>query len=439
MSLRSRLMLMSSALLLAAGSAHGQDFYSNAAGVRATSLGGTYVVSSSDALGALSANPAGLTFLRGGNLNLEADTFFARGSFSDSVNSGSPLRTSPAVVPYGAFGMPIGHSRFSFGVGLIPELASRGDWKYVDAPGAAGATYGLQQQKSAIVNARAMAGVGFTVNSRLSIGATFGANYNQNTLDAPYIFQTQPVLAGLKTLLAMHTDGVGWNGSVGVIAQATRSVQVGAAWKSRTVIDSTGHASGDVSAQFAALGVNAPSTFTYNAAVQNVLPQSVLGDISWQTSKHWLFAFQADWTNWHDSFVNLPVTLTNGTNVTINSLVGGTTLQDSVPLHWKDHYGFHAGAERTLTENTVVRFGYAHANDPVPSSTLTPLTAAIMQNQVTGGFAYNPGRSKWEVAYSFHPTATEHVGTSGLLSGEYDNSTVKVGTQSVQVGYSFRF
>ncbi|HEY2821179.1 MAG TPA: outer membrane protein transport protein [Candidatus Acidoferrum sp.] len=439
MNLRSRFLLMSSAVLLAGVGAHGQDFYSNAAGVRSTSLGGTYVVSSSDVLGALSANPAGLTFLRGENLNLEADTFFARGSFSNSVNEGSPLKTSPAVVPYGAFGMPIGHSRFSFGIGLLPELASRGDWKYVDAPGTAGASYGLQQQKSAIVNARAVAGVGFTVNSRLSIGATFGANYNQNTLDAPYVFQTQPVLAGLKTLLAMHTDGVGWNGSVGVIAQATRSVQVGAAWKSRTVIDSTGHASGDVASQFAALGVNAPSTFAYNAAVQNVLPQSVLGDVSWQTSKHWLFAFQVDWTNWHDSFVSLPVTLTNGTNATINSLVGGTTLQDSVPLHWKDQYGFHVGAERSLTENTMVRIGYAHANDPVPGSTLTPLTAAIMQNQVTGGFAYTPGRSKWEVAYSFHPTATEHVGTSGLLAGEYDESTVKVGTQAVLVGYSFRF
>jgi long-chain fatty acid transport protein len=439
MSLRSRLMLMSSALLLAAGGAHGQDFYSNAAGVRATSLGGTYVVSSSDAIGALSANPAGLTFLRGENLNLEADVFIPRGSFSNSVNDGAPLKTSTAVVPYGAFGMPIRHSRFSFGVGLLPELASRGDWKYVDAPGFAGATYRLQQQKSAIVNVRAVAGVGYTVNSRLSIGATFGANYNQNTLDAPYIFQTQPVLAGLKTLLTMHTDGVGWNGSVGVIARATRSVQVGAAWKSRTVIDSTGHASGDVSAQFAALGVNAPSAWAYNAAVQNALPQSVLGDVAWQTSKHWLFAFQTDWTNWHNSFVNLPVTLTNGTNATINSLVGSTTLQDSVPLHWKDQYGFHVGAERTLTENTVVRFGYAHANDPVPNSTLTPLTAAIMQNQVTAGFAYTPGRSKWEVAYSIHPTATEHVGTSGLLSGEYDDSTVKVGTQSVQVGYSFRF
>jgi long-subunit fatty acid transport protein len=442
MRLRSRLLMMSSALFFSAFGAvgaHAQDFYTNAAGVRSTSLGGTYVVSSTDAIGALSANPAGLTFLRGENLNLEADIFIPRGSFSNSVNDGAPLNDSPAVVPYGAFGMPIGHSRFSFGVGLLPELESRGDWKYVDAPGVAGATYGLQQQKSAIVNARAVAGVGYTVNSRLSIGATFGANYNQNTLDAPYIFQTQPALAGLKTLLTMHTEGVGWNGSVGVIASATKSVQVGASWKSRTVIDSTGQASGNVGAQFAALGVNAPSTWMYNAAVQNVLPQSVLGDVSWQTSKHWLFAFQADWTNWHDAFVNLPVTLTNGTNATINSLVGSTTLQDSVPLHWKDQYGFHLGAERGLTENTVLRFGFAHANDPVPSSTLTPLTAAITQNQVTAGFGYNPGRSKWEVAYSFHPTATQHVGTSGLLSGEYDDSTVKVGTQSVMVGYSFRF
>src|SRR5580704_12789847 len=244
MKISSRLMLMSSALLLVVAGARGQDFYTNAAGVRSTALGGTYVVSSTDAIGALSANPAGLTFLRGENLNLEADIFIPRGSFSNSVNDGAPLHDSPAVVPYGAFGMPIGHSRFSFGVGLLPELASRGDWKYVDAPGVAGATYGLQQQKSAIVNVRAVAGVGYTVNSRLSLGATFGANYNQNTLDAPYIFQTQPALAGLKTLLTMHTEGVGWNGSVGAIASVTKSVQVGASWKSRTVIDSTGQASG---------------------------------------------------------------------------------------------------------------------------------------------------------------------------------------------------
>jgi long-subunit fatty acid transport protein len=439
MNLRPRFVLPLFALLLSGSGARAQDFFSNTAGARSTALGGTYIVSSSDVLGALSANPAGLTFLRGANLNLEADAVFARGSFSNSVNTDTPLRNSAAVVPYGAFGMPIGHSRFSFGIGLIPELASRGDWRYVDAPGVAGASYGLQQQKSAIVNARAVAGAGYTASSWLSLGATFGANYNQNTLDAPYIFQNQPTLAGLKTLLSMHTEGVGWNGSVGVLARASKTIQIGAAWKSRTVIDSTGHASGDLSAQFAALGVNAPSTFTYNAAVQNVLPQAALANVAWQANPRWMFAFQTDWTNWHDSFVSLPVTLTNGTNATINSLAGSDTLVDSVPLHWKDQYGFHVGAERTLTESTVVRFGYAHANDPVPSSTLTPLTAAIMSNQLSTGFAYQHNRSKWEVGYSFHPTAEQHVAQSSLLSGEYDNSIVRVGTQSLTVGYSFKF
>jgi hypothetical protein len=49
-------------------------------------------------------------------------------------------------------------------------------------------------------------------------------------------------------------------------------------------------------------------------------------------------------------------------------------MQDGVPLHWKDQYVFHVGAERSLTESTTIRAGFAHANSPVPSSTLTPLT-----------------------------------------------------------------
>jgi len=71
---------------------------------------------------------------------------------------------------------------------------------------------------------------------------------------------------------------------------------------------------------------------------------------------------------------------------------------------------FDVGVVRVVTGGCRrARFGFAHANDPVPNSTLTPLTAAMIQNQVTAGFTYNQRRSKWEVAYSFHPTATEHV------------------------------
>ena len=223
------------------------------------------------------------------------------------------------------------------------------------------------------------------------------------------------------------------------IAHPSRTLELGLAWKSRTVIDSTGTASGDAYAQFAALGVNAPSNWTYNAGVQNVLPQSLLASAAWQANSHWLFAFQANWINWKEAFVVLPVSLTDGTNAVLNSIVGSTSMQDGIPLHWKDQYAFHVGAERSLTENTTLRAGFAHANSPVPSSTLTPLTAAILSNEISTGLTWRHGRSRYEAAYAFRPTASQSVAQSTLLAGEYNDSSVHVGTQSLILAYSLQF
>ena len=111
---------------------------------------------SSGAIDSLAANPAGLTLLGGRTLDLSITSIFAQGSFSNSVNTNVPLKDAPGVIPYGAFGMPIGHSRFSIGFGVVPELMSVSNWNYVDAPGVAGASYGLQKQNSAILAARAV-------------------------------------------------------------------------------------------------------------------------------------------------------------------------------------------------------------------------------------------------------------------------------------------
>jgi len=440
MKLQLRLALALSACTLLAPSVFAQSFYWNTASARSQALGGIYVTSSDDAVDALAANPAGLTSLNARTLDLSVSLVPPRGSFTNSVNNSAQLSQTPGALPYGAFAMPIHHSRFSFGVGFIPDLMSVANWHYVDAPGAAGATYGLQEQKSAILAGRAVAGLGVVLSPKISLGVSIGADYNSNTLDAPYIFQQQPVLQGLKTLLNLHTTGYGWNGSVGALIRPTRSVELGLAWKSSTTIVSHGTASGNAYAQFAALGLaGVPSTFTYDAQVRNVLPQSLLASVAWRVNPRWLFAFQTDWVHWHSAFVTLPVTLTNGTNAAINGLVNSTALQDGVPLEWKDQYSFHVGAERLLTERTSLRFGYAHANNPVPGSTLSPLTAAIMSNQISTGLIYHPGRSNFELAYSYDPTAQAQVQQSALFSGEYNNSTVRVGTQAVTLNYSFRF
>lgn len=440
MRFRRNLALLFALFAFFACSASAQDFYWNSASTRSLALGGVYVPSNSDAIGALTTNPAGLAFLNSPTLDVNMSAIFARGSFSNSVNNNSPMTTSPGVIPYGAFGMPLGKSHFSVGVGFAPDLASVSQWNYVDAPGTLGVTYGRQIQKSAILAGRAMVGLSYAFSQKLSIGLTAGADYNSNTLQTAYVFQSQPALAGTKTLLDLHTYGTGWNMSVGAMYQPTKKVDVGVAWKSHTVIVTNGLASGNAYALFAALGAGAdPSTFSYDASVKNILPQSVNANIAWHMNSLWLFAFQTDWVNWHSSFVNLPVTLTNGTNTTINSVAGSTTLVDGVPLNWKDQYSFHGGVERLLFENTSVRFGYAYGNNPVPSSTLMPLTAAIMTNQLSTGLNYRLGRSHFDLAYTFDPISQEQVNQSTLLAGEYNNSTVRVGLQSLSLGYSFQF
>jgi long-subunit fatty acid transport protein len=427
-------------VLGAAASLEAQGFNWSGASASSLAMGGAYVPFQGGAIDALASNPAGLATLGGGTIDLSVAGIFSRGSFSNSANTNAPLNNAPGVIPYGAFGMPIGHSRFSVGVGVVPELVSVSNWNYVDAPGAGGVSYGLQKQKSAILAARGVAGVGFAVTRKILVGASLGAVYNANTLDAPYIFQSNPALAGLKTLLDLHTTGFGWNASLGLIATPADGLQFNVAWKSRTTINSTGDANGNIGVQLAALGLGgARPDFHYSAAVQNVLPQSVLAGMNWRVDGHWVFALQGDWVNWKNAFASLPVALTNGNNADINGLLGTNAISDRVPLDWKDKYSLRGGVERLLTESISIRGGYSGSNNPVPASTLSPLTAAIMTNQFSTGIEYRHSGWRLDLSYAIDPITQENVSKSALLSGEYSSSRVRIGTQALMLGSSFGF
>jgi long-subunit fatty acid transport protein len=127
MKLPLRLALALAGCTLLASSASAQSFFWNTGSARSQALGGIYVTSSDDAVDALAANPAGLTSLTGRTLDASVSLVLPRGSFSNSVNNSAPMSQTPGAIPYGAFAMPIRHSRFSFGVGFVPDLASVSD------------------------------------------------------------------------------------------------------------------------------------------------------------------------------------------------------------------------------------------------------------------------------------------------------------------------
>ncbi len=80
-----------------------------------------------------------------------------------------------------------------------------------------------------------------------------------------------------------------------------------------------------------------------------------------------------------------------------------------------------------------MRGGYAFQSNPVPSATLTPLTAAILRNSFAAGGGWKHSRLGIDAAYQAQLPAEQNVGKSGLLAGEYDNTHIRVWTQIVTV------
>jgi len=405
--------------------------FGNGYSAAAEARGGSLAAQQGDPIDAVEGNPAGLAGIKTRVLEGTGIGVFGSGSFKNSVNSNGRMGGVVGAMPYGAFVTPIGASHWSLSAAETPELLMRANWRYVDAPGTAGVTYGLQTNETQIIAMRSSVGVARTFGSKWSAGAVLGVVYNTNNLNAPYIFQEQPQLAGLKVLLDLQTHGYGWNGNAGFQFQPNSRLRIGAAWKSGTTIHTIGTADGSASALFAALDVSADPTFHYQAQVENHLPQAFDAGVSWMTNRHMTWQAQGDFTAWGQAFQQLPVTLTGGTNAVINSVVGSDNMQDAVPLHWNNSGGVHVGVDSPLGENWVLRAGYGYMSNPVPSSTLLPLTAAIMRNSIGAGAGWSHGRLRLDAAYQAQIPSSESVGKSSILAGEYNNSQVRIFLQSV--------
>ncbi len=401
--------------------------YQDGIGARSMALGGADVGQAEGPLSSFGINPAAAGWLNQPTLDLGFSGGFPEGTFSNAANHNAPLEENFGALPDGAFGLRLGKN-VGLVIGVVPDAALSAKWRYVDAPGGADGktSYGLQTQKSEILALRSGVGVGWAITPKLSIGAGFSAVYNENTLQAPYVFQTQPALKGVKTLLDLQTSGFGWNGQAGLLYRPIETLQLGLAYKGPTSVHGHGDASGNAGVQFANLGLGtARPDFHYDAEVDTEFPQMVSAGASWQVHPKWRLVGQVDWINWSDSFDTLPVILTQGNNADLNKVVGANSLQDNIPLNWRDQFVYRAGVEYALLDNLFLRTGYSYGRNPVPADTLTPLTAVISEHTFTAGLGYKFSRFELNLAYQWNIPNSVHVDQSALRSGEYSNSTIE--------------
>ena len=315
------------------------SLYQDGAGARAKGMAGSGAAVADDPLSALFDNPAALSELDRPTIQFGGDAAFADGHFHNRANEDATMGVGGAIGEFAAV-VPLGPVRFA--LGLDPDIALRDRWHYRDAPGGAdGVTsYGVQLDSAEILLLRSAFGASWQVCPTLSFGANAGFLYNENRLQTPYVFQTQPVLRTAKTLLDLQTDGFGWNAQVAIRWQPSTDLD-----SQRRLHEPSNHrytTDGPPVTRACNLPISAwgqPGTISGTMRkVENVFPQQVSGGLAWKATARLTLSAQFDWIAWSDAFDTLPVRLTRGNNADLNNLVGSNRLDDNVPLRWRDQY-----------------------------------------------------------------------------------------------------
>lgn len=421
---------------------HANGIYRDGAGARAMALGGASVGLDAQGMEALHSNPAGLSGTNGVTLQLGVVGAIGKGEFSNAANSNSGMREPFGVAPEAAVVYPLPSIPVTLGFAVVPDALASVDWQLVDAPGGldGNTSYGQQRHHAEIIAYRAVFGASWQISDTLSLGAAIGAEYNRNTLVAPYTFQSHPTLRGFKTLLDLQTEGWGVNADLGLVWRPCEKIVLGLSYRTATDLETDGDANGNAAVQLQNIGAGAfQPDFHYDAEVSTKLPQVATAGISWQAHARWRAVFQVEWINWSDSFDTLDIQLSNGSNADINGFLGSDQIRDSFPLDWKDRFVYRTGLEFSASEEIILRAGYAYGANPVPDSTITPMNAAILEHAVTAGIEWRRGRWSIAAAYQYDFPSTSTVGTSSLESGEYSNSRTRVEAHWVGLTTGIRF
>lgn len=432
------------ALLAAVLTTRADGIYRNGASARSMALGGSDVALPEEPMDALHSNPAGLLALRSPTLQFGGVAALASGEFASAAGGQGGIRERAGAAPDFGVGFRLPDSPVAVGLGVLTDGALGARWNYLDVPGGLGGatSYGLQKHRSEIAVLRGALGIGVAISERLSLGASLGLIYNRNTLQAPYTFQSHPVLQGFKTLLDLRTEGFGVNGTAGVQFKPDDRWSFGLSYRTETRVDSDGDASGNAAAQLQSLGgafAGVRPDFHYDATVANTFPQTVSAGVSWQFAARARAVIQLDWIGWSDAFDDLNISLTRGNNADLNAFLGTDSIRDSVPLHWRDAFVYRAGLEFAATSELALRVGYSFGENPVPASSLSPLTAAILEHTLTAGVGWERGRFSVDLAYQFDFPTTERVGVSGLRGGEYSFSRTGVEAHWIGLTTTIRF
>lgn len=319
----------------------------------------------------------------------------------------------------------------SFGAGVSAISGLETDWLYPDREGGlGGVSYGSGDfsHRSLYTAIKFSGGFAYQLSDNLSIGINGGVVRGEFQFDAPFIFQSNPSLRGAK--IDLDLEGVDWAPTVtlGVLWQASPKLKIGLQMTPPVSFDLEGGARADFSAQLPVIDsantVGSDVIAEYESSTDNELPFHISLGTEWQPSERLRVALRADWFRWSQSYDELGIRLSEGSNSAINSLIG-ERVADEVPLDWQDRLALAIGVDYQITDAWNAQIGWRYAKSPIPDELVTPLNGAILEQAVTVGLGWRNDDWKIEAAFAHEFSPSAEIDVSGYQAGEYSDSSLK--------------
>jgi long-chain fatty acid transport protein len=265
--------------------------------------------------------------------------------------------------------------------------------------------------------AKILPALSYKVTDRLAIGGTLGIGFGHVQFDGPFFIQSPP-LTGLPAVLDYQATGVAPTGSVGMQYQLTDRTVVGATYTTPTNLTCRGPVQ-------AVLFPGFPIASSFDTKFHITWPQSVAVGLKHEICPHRRVSADVIWYDWRRAFDEFNFQFSNPSNPIIAGLLGGGSIHDNFPVHWRDSVSMRLGYEWDATARDTLRTGYVYHNSPVPNSTLNPYLDGILNHAFSLGYSRKMDRVVLNAAYQYSFGHTHHVGTSSIVGGDFDNSTLR--------------
>jgi len=392
-------------------------------GARVAGRGGANVAYADSGM-ILHDNPAGMVHLPAQHFTeFGVDLLFTEILYTDPT---SPRETNDSdPIPLGNVSIVrrTGDDNFAYGIGLFSPGGFSTDY-FMTGP----IPFGPQKYKSFSSLTRILPGVAYSIDDKLSIGATLGVAVSHTELEGPYFLQTG-ALAGTPLLMDLQATGAALSWSVGVQYQASDRTAVGLSYQSENRF----HLDGNTRTNIPGLGQS-----RFDTTVDMTWPRTATLGVRHSVTPYHVLGIDVAWFNWSTAFDHVGLHMTNPNNPVFGAAVG-SQLTEQFPLTWHDSLSVRLGMERYFSSNTVARWGYSYMENPIPNETLTPYVPSTLQHSVGFGLGWKMRGYETDLAYQFFFSDTRRVGTSSLIGGDFDNSSVRTQVHMLYLGWTKHF